>query len=117
VTATSPQLFSEVSAVTVVGDSRFGARVDPEWTIGGKPNGGYLLAMLARAAERASPHEPFDPASLLFAVDAFPPATFDIKILGLGADARADGLCPRSARTGTAARAPARPSDGRAARG
>ncbi|HET6950340.1 MAG TPA: acyl-CoA thioesterase domain-containing protein, partial [Acidimicrobiales bacterium] len=24
--------------------------VDPEWTIGDKPNGGYLLAALARAA-------------------------------------------------------------------
>ena len=29
---------------------RFCAEIDPEWTIGVKPNGGYLLSMLARAA-------------------------------------------------------------------
>jgi acyl-coenzyme A thioesterase PaaI-like protein len=43
-------LFSVVSAVTQKEPGRFGAEVHPEWTIGGKPNGGYLLAMLARAA-------------------------------------------------------------------
>jgi hypothetical protein len=42
--------FSEVSEVHPVGTGRFGAEVDPAWTIGGKPNGGYLLAMLGRAA-------------------------------------------------------------------
>lgn len=42
--------FSEVSELQPVGPGRFDAEVDPEWTIGGKPNGGYLLAMLGRAA-------------------------------------------------------------------
>jgi hypothetical protein len=42
--------FSEVSELQPVGTGRFDAEVDPAWTIGGKPNGGYLLAMLGRAA-------------------------------------------------------------------
>lgn len=32
------------------GPGRFVGDVDPEWTIDGKPNGGYLLAMLGRAS-------------------------------------------------------------------
>jgi acyl-coenzyme A thioesterase PaaI-like protein len=42
--------FSEVSAVSAGESGRFRATVSPEWTIGGKANGGYLLAMLGRAA-------------------------------------------------------------------
>jgi acyl-coenzyme A thioesterase PaaI-like protein len=45
------QRFERVTALTAIGDGRFSAEVSPEWTIGGKPNGGYLLAMLGRAAE------------------------------------------------------------------
>ena len=39
------------------GAGRFDAEVNPEWTIGGKPNGGYLLAMMGRAAASVSAHE------------------------------------------------------------
>jgi hypothetical protein len=42
--------FSDVSAVARRTPTGFAADVDPDWTIGGKPNGGYLLAMLGRAA-------------------------------------------------------------------
>jgi hypothetical protein len=42
--------FSEISSVSARGPGSFHANVSPEWTIGGKPNGGYLLAMLGRAA-------------------------------------------------------------------
>jgi hypothetical protein len=48
--------FSDVSAITPAGDGRFEANVHPDWTIGGKPNGGYLLGMLGRAAALVSPH-------------------------------------------------------------
>lgn len=34
----------------------FAAEADAGWTIGGKPNGGYLLAMIGRAAERVTGH-------------------------------------------------------------
>jgi hypothetical protein len=49
--------FAEVSALAARGPWTFDAAVNPEWTIGGKPNGGYLLAMLGRAAASVSSHE------------------------------------------------------------
>jgi acyl-coenzyme A thioesterase PaaI-like protein len=50
------RLFSEVSTLAARGPGRFDAEVDAEWTIAGKPNGGYLLAMLGRAAVSVSEH-------------------------------------------------------------
>ncbi|WP_375485551.1 thioesterase family protein [uncultured Jatrophihabitans sp.] len=38
------------------GVRRFAGRAHPHWTIAGKPNGGYLLALLARAAVETSSH-------------------------------------------------------------
>lgn len=35
---------------------RFTAQVSPEWTIAGKPNGGYLLSILGRAAVAVGAH-------------------------------------------------------------
>lgn len=49
--------FCDVSAVVPREAGRFEAEIDPEWTIGGKPNGGYLLAMLARAATWTGVHD------------------------------------------------------------
>ena len=49
--------FSEVSAVVLRPPGQFDAEVDPEWTIGGKPNGGYLLSMLGRAASSVGNHD------------------------------------------------------------
>jgi acyl-coenzyme A thioesterase PaaI-like protein len=51
-----PRPFGEVTAVFPGEPGRFDARVDPEWTIAGKPNGGYLLAMLGRAAASMTAH-------------------------------------------------------------
>lgn len=48
--------FASVTAVVETAPGRFKAEVDPAWTIGGKPNGGYLLAMLGRAAVAVGPH-------------------------------------------------------------
>ena len=48
--------FSEVSAVVARGTGTFHARVDEAWTIGGRPNGGYLLAILGQAAASVTAH-------------------------------------------------------------
>jgi acyl-coenzyme A thioesterase PaaI-like protein len=48
--------FSAVSAVVAEGGGRYQADVHPDWTIAGKPNGGYLLAMLGRAAAAETAH-------------------------------------------------------------
>lgn len=48
--------FAAVTTVTPAGDGTFTAEVSPEWTIGGKPNGGYLLAMIGKAAAASGPH-------------------------------------------------------------
>lgn len=42
--------FADVSALHRHGDGRYDVDVSADWTIVGKPNGGYLLAMLGRAA-------------------------------------------------------------------
>jgi hypothetical protein len=42
--------FEKVSAVSGGAGGVYTAEVDPLWTIAGRPNGGYLLAIMARAA-------------------------------------------------------------------
>ena len=48
--------FSAVTALVPVADGRFGAEVSDDWTINHKPNGGYLLAMMGRAAVEVGTH-------------------------------------------------------------
>jgi hypothetical protein len=52
--------------ITRSGDGHFDAVVSDRWTVGGKPNGGYLLALLGRAAVAVGPHEHVITASTLF---------------------------------------------------
>jgi acyl-coenzyme A thioesterase PaaI-like protein len=49
-------LFSAVTTVTPREPGHFEAEIDPRWTMAGKPNGGYLLAILGRAATQLSVH-------------------------------------------------------------
>jgi hypothetical protein len=59
-------LFSQISGVVEVGGGRFHAAVDQEWTIGGKPNGGYLLATIGRAASTMTAHRHVIAASAFY---------------------------------------------------
>jgi hypothetical protein len=54
---TGKSSFESVSAVSPLEQGVFGAEVDPRWTIAGKPNGGYLLSMMAQAATWGGKHE------------------------------------------------------------
>jgi Thioesterase-like superfamily len=48
----------DLATAVAGGPERFSARVDPGWTVAGRPNGGYLLALATRAALEAAgqPH-------------------------------------------------------------
>ena len=58
--------FSAVTALAEGAPGRFTGDVHPDWTIAGKPNGGYLLAMLGRAAVHVGPHQHVIAASAHF---------------------------------------------------
>ncbi|MGP0030281.1 MAG: thioesterase family protein [Acidimicrobiales bacterium] len=70
--------FAEVSTVAPTGPGCFHAEVDAGWTIGGKPNGGYLLAMLGRAATSVSTHDHVIAASAHY-LDSPEPGPVDIR--------------------------------------
>ena len=53
--------FSVASAVTPAGDGEFKATLDPGWAVGDRPHGGYLLAVVARAALATAPDTAPDP--------------------------------------------------------
>jgi hypothetical protein len=58
--------FAEVSQLHLRAPGIFDGEVSASWTIGGKPNGGYLLSMLGRAGAAVSPHEHVVAASAHF---------------------------------------------------
>lgn len=71
----------------------YDAELDPDWRIGTKPNGGYLLAVLARAAVDAAsggdashPHPSAVSAHFLAAPDAGP-AQVEVEVLRRGRSA------------------------------
>ena len=80
--------FAEVSQLTPGGAGRFEGTVNAEWTIGGKPNGGYLLAMLCRAATAMGehPHPTAASAHYLRAPDPGP-VTVEAELLRAGRSA------------------------------
>lgn len=61
---TTPDRFTRDTAVEPLGGGRFHGRIDPGWSVvdGRAPNGGYLMALAARAMRADLPHP--DPVSL-----------------------------------------------------
>jgi hypothetical protein len=89
-----PVAFSAVSTLTPLdrtdpaGPVRFDAAVHPNWTIAGKPNGGYLLAMLGRAASLVGTHEHVIAASAHYLHSPDPgPVVVEVEVLRAGRSA------------------------------
>jgi hypothetical protein len=80
--------FAEVSRLVLSAPGRFDAEVNPEWTIGDKPNGGYLLAMLGRAAGSVSTHGHVIAASAHYLHSPDPgPVVIEVDVLRAGRSA------------------------------
>jgi len=85
--------FTRATEVTSLGAHRFGIDLDANWTVMGKPNGGYLMAVMARAVEAQLSLEgvlhPFPVAgSALYAsVPDCGPAELNVEILRSGRSA------------------------------
>jgi hypothetical protein len=79
--------FDDATDVTPVGERRYHATLDGQWSIAGKLNGGYLLAVAARAAlaEAGEGHEHPLAATAAFAAPApAGPALVTVEPLRLG---------------------------------
>ena len=84
-TSTVPRSFAGVTALAPAGPGRFEAEVSPGWTIGGKPNGGYLLAMLGRAAAAVGSHADVISASAVYLSSPEPgPVSIAAEVLRAG---------------------------------
>jgi hypothetical protein len=82
---TATTTFAAVSALDDDGTERYRANVHPEWTIGGKPNGGYLLAMLGRAAGSVCEHDHVIAASAHYLHSPDPgPVVVEVELLRAG---------------------------------
>lgn len=83
-----PVSFAAITALVPEGPGRFGGEVHPEWTIGGKPNGGYLLGMLGRAAATVGPHDHVIAASAHYLRSPEPgPVVVEAEVLRAGRSA------------------------------
>lgn len=81
----STRSFAEVTDVRRTGTGRYAADADPEWTVGGKPNGGYLVAIATRAVLAEAPHPHALASSTHFCRSPQPgPLTVDVEVLRAG---------------------------------
>ena len=80
--------FESVTALQQRSAGLFAAEISPDWTIDGKPNGGYLLAMLGRAASVVGLHPHVIAASAHYLTTPEPgPATIEVEVLRSGRSA------------------------------
>ncbi|WP_327009116.1 thioesterase family protein [Dactylosporangium sp. NBC_01737] len=81
--------FTDATSVQRADDDSFDTDLDPLWTVGGKPNGGYLLAILARAAiETAGTHpDPLSASAVYLSPPDPGPAAVTVEVLRAGRSA------------------------------
>jgi hypothetical protein len=70
---------------TTVSDGE--AQLDPQWTVGGRPNGGYLLALLARAAATPAHPHPLSASAVYLSPPDPGPAAVEVESLRDGRSA------------------------------
>jgi hypothetical protein len=83
--------FDLATGVRPLGEGRYAAEIDPAWSIGGRANGGYLMAIVARAccdgAGRAGAGEHVDPLGVSAAFPASPepgPVELEVDVVRAG---------------------------------
>jgi hypothetical protein len=84
----TPTPFHEVSAVEPLAPGRYSADLHANWSVGGKLHGGYILAVMARAAVEASHHSHVLAASVSYVSAPEPgPAEVGVEVLRAGRSA------------------------------
>lgn len=78
------QEFEAATAVTLLGDGRYGAAVAPGWDIGGNANGGYMIALAARAIADAVGRPPLSVTAHYLAPGKAGPCEIDVDVLRNG---------------------------------
>lgn len=79
------EVFSRVSAIRAKAPGLFDADLSGEWTLAGRPNGGYLLAILGRAASEVTDSHPVVAASAHFLRSPDPgPVEIEAEVLRRG---------------------------------
>lgn len=80
--------FSDVTALEQRSAGLFAAEISPDWTIAGRPNGGYLLAMIGQAAGLVGLHpDPIAASAHYLAAPEPGPATIEVEVLRSGRSA------------------------------
>ncbi|WP_107655743.1 thioesterase family protein [Nocardia suismassiliense] len=79
------QTLTEATAVTPSGINAFAADLSPQWAVGDKLHGGYLMTVMARAAEARSEHPHLTAISATFLAPPSPgAATVTVEVLRAG---------------------------------
>ncbi|MDX6286186.1 MAG: hypothetical protein QOG53_1671 [Frankiales bacterium] len=77
--------FDTAIAVQPGAAGTYSVTVDPGWSIGDRPNGGYLMALVLRAAVESSPHpDPLAASTLFLRPPSFGPAIVEVEELRVG---------------------------------
>jgi Thioesterase-like superfamily len=79
--------FDTATSLEAIGPDRYAGAIDPAWSIGGRPNGGYLMAMVARACVLTAGPDHGDPLGVSAAFPASPepgPVELEVEVVRRG---------------------------------